>query len=260
MTLFFRFPRRLLSAMGLALVCAIPFAYAVELEGTPVPVDGSAPVQSSGDTAAPIAPNHPDALAPEQPPQPPSSDEHERLLKDNERWVRDNERQKIDHQNWERDWGKNLNQMFGGEHHGNNNDDGPSAMEALIVLFLVIALIIFLCSPLILIGVYLTLRYKAKARHQQALNANIDKLLAAGRDIPVELLRGDDPKSDEPVGSRDKGIRNVFLGAGWLVFLTIMVGFDVGSAGLIWIALGASQVLIWYLNRPNVTEQAGQQD
>lgn len=260
MTLFLH-PRHLLSAIGLALICAMPVAHAAELEGTPVPVDGSAPVQIQPDAPAPAAPSNPDAVAPEQPPQPPSADDNEHWKQDNERWVRDNERQMRDHQNWERDWEKNLSQAFGGNHeNGNGNDDGPSAMEALIVLFSVIALIIFLCSPLILIGVFLVLRHKAKTRHQQALNNNIDKLLAAGRDIPVELLRGDEPKSDEPVGSRDKGIRNIFLGTGWLVFLTIMVGFDVGSAGFIWIALGVSQVLIWYLNRPNGIEQAGQQD
>jgi hypothetical protein len=267
MTLFLSLPRRLMSAFGLALVCAFPVAYslaasAAELEGTVVTVDGSVPVQVQVEAPHPVAaPASPDAVAPEQPPQPTSAEDHERWKQDNERWKQDNERWVRDNQNWERDWEKNLSQAFGGNHqNGNGNDDGPSAMEALIVMFAVIALIIVLCSPLILLGVYLVLRHKAKARHQQALNTNIDKLLAAGRDIPVELLRGDEPKSDEHVGSRDKGIRNIFLGTGWLVFLTIMVGFDIGSAGFIWIALGASQVVIWYLNRPNVSEQAGQQD
>lgn len=287
MTLFLSLPRRLMSAFGLALVCTFPVAYslaasAAELEGTVVTVDGSVPVQIQSE--APVIASPSVAPAPEGAPTPPLKDsseyqqwlqEHKDYAREQEDYAREQEehaREQAEHaremetkmrghQNWERDWEKNLSQAFGGNHqNGNGDDDGPSAMEALIVLFAVIALIIVLCSPLILIGVYLALRHKAKTRHQQALNNNIDKLLAAGRDIPVELLRGDEPKSDEPVGSRDKGIRNIFLGTGWLVFLTIMVGFDIGSAGFIWIALGASQVVIWYLNRPNASEQAGQQD
>lgn len=251
MTLLFNLPRHLLSAAVVALVCVVlfvvPVAYAAELEGTIVSPDAppstSTPVESAPVADVPPEPDQPTAPAAEQAPPAPRT----------QQWQ--------NHNNWERDWEKNLSQAFGGDHqNGNDDEGGPSFMEALMVLFAVIALIIVLCSPLILMGVYLALRHKSKVRHQQALNNNIDKLLAAGRDIPVELLRGDEPKSDEPVGSRDKGIRNIFLGTGWLVFLTIMVGFDVGSAGFIWIALGASQVVIWYLNRPNESEQAGQQD
>lgn len=239
MTLFRTLPQRLLTVVGLSLICALPTAYAAELEGTVVPLNAT-----HADTVAAPAP----AVEPAPEASAPAADSQS------------NSQPAQRHSNWERDWEKNLNQAFGGNRNNDEQDDGPSAMEALIVLFAVIALIIVLCSPLILLGIYLMLRYKAKNRHQQALNTNIDKLLAAGRDIPVELLRGDDPKSDEPVGSRDKGIRNIFLGSGWLVFLTIMVGFDVGSAGLIWIALGVSQVIIWHLNNPTGKERTGQQD
>jgi Flp pilus assembly protein TadB len=106
--------------------------------------------------------------------------------------------------------------------------------------------------------------YRDKARRQQDINANIDKLLAAGRDIPVELLRGDEPRSASDTGDLSKGIRNLFLGIGLLIFLTALVGFDIGAVGFILIALGCSQTLVWYLNKPkagSVTEQqAGQQD
>lgn len=258
MTLFLSLPRRLMSAFGLALVCMFPVAYSLsayaeELEGTPVPVDGSVPIQVQTETPVPVAPADPDAVAPEQAPQPPSADNHERWKQDNERRMRDNERQMRDHQNWERDWEKNLSEAFGGDHE----DNGDFHPALLIPLF---AILFIFGGPILLLILILVFFFGAKRRRQQDLNMNIDKLLAAGRDIPVELLRGDDPKRDEPVGSRDKGIRNIFLGTGWLIFLTVMVGFDIGSAGFIWIALGASQVLIWYLNRPHVTEQAGQQD
>lgn len=80
------------------------------------------------------------------------------------------------------------------------------------------------------------------------MNANIDKLLAAGRDIPVELLRGDDPRQSDEGGNRNKGVRNLLLGIGGLIFLTIFLGIKIGSIGFIWIALGLSQLIIWKLN------------
>lgn len=253
MTFFPAFSRSLLSAVILALACAVPVAYAAELEGTPVPVDGSVPVQVQIDAPIPVAPENPDAALPDAAPQPPSADDHERWMKDNENLMRHNERQMRDHQNWQQDLEKNLNQAFGGDH-----DDEGDFHPALLIPIL--AILFIFGGPIILLILILVFFFGARRRRQQDINMNIDKLLASGRDIPVELLRGDEPKSDAPVGSRDKGIRNIFLGTGWLVFLTILIGFNIGAAGFIWIALGSSQVVIWYLNRPNVTGQAGQQD
>ena len=231
MTLSFTLSRQLLGAFGIALLCAVPVIHAAELEGTLVPLD--APHAAAAETQP--SPDQPTAPIAEQAPSAPSADP----------WQ--------NHNNWERDWEKNLSKALGGNHE----DSGDFHPALLIPLF---AIVFIFGGPIILLILILVFFFGAKRRRQQDINMNIDKLLAAGRDIPVELLRGDEPKSDEPVGSRDKGIRNIFLGTGWLVFLSIMVGFDIGSAGFIWIALGASQVLIWYLNRPKVTEQAGQQD
>lgn len=245
MTLFLRLSRRVLGAFGVALVCAVPTAYclsatAAELEGTQVPVDSSHPIAVpvehpvQHEVVVPVAPDSPPA---DQPPPPPAPDAR--------KWN--------DHgKNWEHDWEKNLSKAFDGD-----DDDSGFHPALLIPIF---AVLFIFGGPILLLVLILVFFFGAKRRRQQDINMNIDKLLAAGRDIPVELLRGDEPKSDVPVGSRDKGIRNIFLGTGWLIFLTVLVGFDIGSAGFIWIALGASQVLIWYLNRPTVTGQAGQQD
>ena len=258
MTLFFRLPRRLLSAIGLALVCAVPVAYAAELEGTVVTVDGAVPVQVQSNMPAPVAPENPDTVLPEQAPRPPSADDHEHMVKENERWVRDNERQMRDHQNWERDWEKNLSQVFGGNHQNGNDDEGSDFHPALLIpLF---AILFIFGGPVILLILILVFFFGAKRRRQQDINMNIDKLLAAGRDIPVELLRGDEPQSADNTGNQAKGIRNICLGAGWLVFLTIAFSIEIGAIGFIWIGLGLSQVLIWYLNKPVGMEQAGQQD
>ena len=273
MTLFFRLPC-LLGALGIALLGIAPIAYAAELEGTPVPIDGSVPI------AVP-------APAPDVVPVPPPADsnEHEQSQHEQQDFAREQQdfvreqndfvreqqehaREQAEHANeiaaqvrgdhdWEHNWEKNLSKAFDGE------GDGDSLNLALLIPIL--AVLFIFGGPVILLILILVFFFGAKRRRQRDINMNIDKLLAAGRDIPIELLRGDEPRAAVEIGSRDKGIRNIFLGAGWLVFLTVLVGFHIGAAGLIWIALGVSQVLIWHLNTnvmPAKTgdSQAGQQD
>jgi hypothetical protein len=134
-----------------------------------------------------------------------------------------------------------------------------------VLLIPLLAICLSVGGPIFLVAYFGALHYRAKTQRQRELNANIDKLLAAGRDIPVELLRGDEPKRADEMGSRDKGVRNLFLGIGWLIFLTLFFGVEIGALGYIWIALGLSQLVIWKLNNPLPTttatnNQAGQQD
>lgn len=258
----FRLPC-LLGTLGIACICALPMAYAAELEGTVVPVDGSAPVQVQIDAPAPdVAPVPPPADSSESQAWQEEQAEHarEQAEQAREQAERAHEQaaQAMNHQNWERDWEKNLNQVF---ENGKINEN--TANLALLIPILLI--LFFVGGPIILMIMLLMYLFGSKRRRQRDINMNIDKLLANGRDIPIELLRGDEPKAAVEIGNRDKGIRNIFLGAGWLVFLTVLVGFDIGAAGLIWIALGTSQVLIWHLNRQETTrtsvdQQAGSQD
>jgi hypothetical protein len=128
------------------------------------------------------------------------------------------------------------------------------------VLIPVVAMLLLFGGPVLLVIVLAILHYRSKARRRQNINMNIDKLLAAGRDIPVELLLGEEPsmfksataqgeifytRSDEMMR---KGIRNIGLGTGWLIFLTIFLGIKIGSFGFIFIGLGISQVVIWKLS------------
>lgn len=273
MTLSSTLSYRLCWAFGLTIasVIFVP-AMAAELEGTTVQVDTSSTVDVQLNVDVPVAPPPPDVVAPEIAPPPPASDEHahwsheqEAQVREAEARAREVERQVRDQQqNWQRDLEKNLSQAFGGNKENKDDDDEGSVMEALMVMFIVFAGIMFLCSPLILVGFYLVLRYKARVRRQQVLNSNIDKLLAAGRDIPVEILRGDEPRGANEHGNLARGIRNICLGIGLLIFLTVLVGFDIGAVGFILIAIGCSQTLVWYLNKPNTgshtEQQAGQQD
>lgn len=216
---------------ALLLTAGLTLASAEELVGTPVPL-GDDPVISS-EVAPPTIPS----LDKPHPPVAP-------------------------HPDWKAELDKELQHAF--PQHSQNELAG--AVEGLgeLAIIPIVALLLIFGGPLLLVGYLGTLHYRSKARRRNDLNTNIDKLLAAGRDIPVELLRGDEPRRAEEIGNRDKGIRNLFLGIGWLLFLTIFFGIEIGSIGFIWIALGLSQLVIWKLNNPasNTTYQAqvGQQD
>lgn len=243
-----------LGVLALAGALSIPLM-AAELEGTPVPLDSSGPV----------APQQPGAPAPDQPPEAPASDEqlpewqieHNQQMREMEREMRDHERQMREHESWQRELDKGLEEAFG-KHEFDAGD------FSLALLIPILAVIFIFGGPIFLVCFLVIQHYRAKARRQQDLNANIDKLLAAGRDIPVELLRGDEPQAATDTGDLASGIRTLFLGVGLLIFLTVLLGFDIGAVGFILIALGSARILIWYLNKPKAgvanKQQAGQQD
>lgn len=253
MTLLPRFYRHLLGALGLALIGCLPLAHAIsaqaaELEGTPVPIE-SADTGAADAIAPASSAAAPDAQpAPIAAPAPIASPAHE---------PPDHHR----HGDWEREFEMGLKHAFGEGHDDEANYKGAFELAMLIPI---LAVIFIFGGPIFLVALLIVQRYRARAVRQQSINSNIDKLLAAGRDIPVELLRGDEPKGADDNSNRSKGIRNICLGAGWAIFLTILAGIDIGAIGFIWIALGISQVLIWYLNQPKAGQplapQVEQQD
>jgi hypothetical protein len=249
-----------LCVLAVAGALVLPAA-AAELEGTSVPLDSSSPVEVQHKEPPP-APGHPDTPPPGIAPTAPADDQNqlrklEQQAREMEQDARRHEQEMRDHQDWQRELDHGLQQAF-----GDNNFDGGNFQLALLIPIL--AVFFIFGGPIFLLCFFLVQHYRAKHRRQQDINANIDKLLAAGRDIPIELLRGDEPKAAMDSGDLAGGVRNLFLGIGLLIFLTALVGFDIGSIGFILIALGCSRVLIWYLNKPKVgpvtEQQAGQQD
>ena len=272
MTFLFRLPQ-LFGTLGIACLClsAVPAIYAAELEGTVVTTDGSTPVQVQIDSSTSASTS-----------TSAGSSEHQQWLQEQQDFAREQQdfvreqheharqqaeqaqhaaTQAIDHHDWDKNWERNLSQVF---ENGKVNEN--TANLALLIPILLI--LFFVGGPIILMIMLLMFLFGSKRRRQRDINMNIDKLLANGRDIPIELLRGDEPKSADDSGNQAKGIRNICLGAGWLVFLTIAFGIKIGAIGFIWIGLGISQVLIWYLNRPSADPlaatptdtQAGAQD
>jgi hypothetical protein len=128
------------------------------------------------------------------------------------------------------------------------------------VIVPVVAITTIFGGSLLLIIVLVRLHYRDKERRLQNINNTIDKLLAAGRDIPAELLRGVEPTSNDEnflglhgLTARDEhnlyqGIRQIGLGLGLLVFLTIFMGIKIGAVGFILIGLGISRLVIWKLS------------
>lgn len=284
MTLLNNFSRRL-GVLALASAMHLP-ALAAELEGTPVPVGSSVPLEVQTPLAhpvpiaAPVPVSEPvpgnQAQSPDQapvadaPPTAPPSDEHtggwkqeheqhmremEQQMRDQEQATRDHEQHRRDGDNWQRELDRGLQEAFGEAEF----DAGDLSVAILIPI---LAITFIFGGPIFLVCFLMLHHYRNKARRQRDINTNIDKLLAAGRDIPVELLRGDEPRAASDNGDLSRGIRSLFLGIGLLIFLTALVGFDIGAVGFILIGLGLSHILIWYLNKPKAgTEpQAGQQD
>lgn len=252
--------RRLLGALMLALACvALPLA-AAELVGTPVEPGASAP-------AAPPAPLDPAALAAEQAQASAGLAEASAALANQAAQAAqaaqaEAQAQQVQAQvqaQVQEQWQRELEHNFGGGEERGFDYSQLVPITAIIFIF---------GGPIFLFAFWIAHSYRAKARRQQDINNNIDKLLAAGRDIPIELLRGDEPKLADDGDNLASGIRNTFLGIGLLIFLTALVGFDVGALGFILIALGLSRLCVWYLSKPkagvqqqaDAQQQAGSQD
>ncbi len=225
-------------------------SYATELVGKPVAVGrhsaavassaaATSQVQSSTNELAPAPDASSAATAPVAPtdPEPPQAPAE---------FPQDNMQHAVDelHDNFDHDFPHD----FGGI---------PLSPDTIIPI---VAMLLLFGGPVLLVIVLAILHYRAKARRQQNINMNIDKLLAAGRDIPVELLLGEETafvktqiKGETVVYERnnvmlEKGVKNICVGIGLLIFLTIFLGIKLGSCAFILIGLGISRLVIWKLS------------
>lgn len=251
------------------LILSMAQAYAVELKGKPVPLgDSDQALELSSNSASLPPPAAPETLpAPEIAPEVASEAapmdpqlqaqseklkaQGEELKAHSEELIRLNGRDiQLTDEQLENLWTQHIGPEIGRALH---EVDGESLSSAVMVPFIVF-FFLFGCPTLIVISL-LVLRHRAKGRHLANLNTNIDKLLAAGRDIPLELLRGDDPKGADDNSGLNKGIMNIGLGLGLLIFLTVISGFDVGALSFILIGMGVSRVIIWKLSQKKPIEQ-----
>lgn len=115
------------------------------------------------------------------------------------------------------------------------------------VLIPILAVLLIFGGPIALVIVLAVLRYRTRARRERNHNENIARLLEAGRDVPLELLLGADAPVQKVQNNLRRGIENVCVGTALLIFLTLMVGVEIGAVGLIVIAYGVSQLAVWKL-------------
>ncbi len=137
------------------------------------------------------------------------------------------------------------------EASGFNNARGVVGLGLLIPLFTVIFIF---GGPVLVIIAIAILHYRSKNRIAQIRAECTLRALETGQEIPSELTNIDG--ADKPADNLRKGIKNIGLGAGLLLALTILIGIKVGALGFILIGIGAAQLLIWKLENDKSKEAA----
>ena len=102
--------------------------------------------------------------------------------------------------------------------------------------------------PIFIVALVLYFGYKNKqAKYKLASEA-----LAAGKEIPQELFRGNVKKDNDDI--LRKGIKNVFLGIGLGVFLWVLTSEEgIAAIGFLIFCIGLGQVVTAYATRPKET-------
>jgi len=102
--------------------------------------------------------------------------------------------------------------------------------------------------PIFIVALVLYFGYKNKqAKYKLASEA-----LAAGKEIPQELFRGNVKKDNDD--TLRKGIKNVFLGIGIGVFLWVLTSEEgIAAIGFLIFCIGLGQVVTAYATRPKET-------
>lgn len=114
-------------------------------------------------------------------------------------------------------------------------------------------LLIFGGLPAVLI-VLAVMHYRSSRIKAQLQADTIAKALESGRELPLELLtQGAEPA---PGTLLKRGVMNIGLGVGLLLALSLMVGISIGAIGFIFIGIGAAQLVLWKLDKPEPQDAA----
>jgi Domain of unknown function (DUF6249) len=117
-----------------------------------------------------------------------------------------------------------------------------------LILIPIISVVVIFGGGFFCIITLMRLRYKAKADRRLQRQDQIQRFIDAGRDVPNELLRDVDSLLEEEANLA-KGVKDTLIGLAIVVFLTVLVGFDIGAAGLIIVAVGLSRIIIWKISQ-----------
>ena len=102
--------------------------------------------------------------------------------------------------------------------------------------------------PIFIVALVLYFGYKNKqAKYKLASEA-----LAAGKEIPENLFKANPKKENND--TLTKGIMNVFLGTGLVVFIWVLTGEEsLAAIGFLMFCIGLGQVVTAYATRPKET-------
>lgn len=121
---------------------------------------------------------------------------------------------------------------------------GPAAGG--IAVAIVAILMVFGAPALaIILLVYFILRYREK--RQRMMNERIQRFLEAGQPVPESMLQDSVSPDSNPDQHLYQGLMLLGVGIGLTIFLSMLLGFALGSLGLMLVGLGLAKVLIWKL-------------
>jgi hypothetical protein len=117
-----------------------------------------------------------------------------------------------------------------------------------LILIPIISVLVIFGGGFFLIITLMRMRYKNKADRRLQRQEQIQKFIDTGRDVPNELLRDVDSLMEEEANLA-KGVKDTLVGLAIVVFLTVLIGFEIGAAGLIIVAVGLSRIIIWKISQ-----------
>jgi hypothetical protein len=128
------------------------------------------------------------------------------------------------------------------------HEEDDSFLEQLVP---VVALLVIFGGPVLIVAIV----SRNNRRKREMVHQTIDRIIAQGKDVPVELLDALDKGSNGKSGLA-RGTVNVALGLGIGGMFLANAGVGAASIGLIPLAIGLAQLLVWKLEAPR-KQQAG---
>lgn len=109
----------------------------------------------------------------------------------------------------------------------------------------IVAIVLLFGGPVVIVAL---VSYNNR-RKRQMVHETIDRIIAQGKDVPVELLEALDKgeKSRNGKSMLARGVTNLALGLGIAGVLWGLGGDKAASLGLIWICYGLGQLVVWKL-------------
>lgn len=105
-------------------------------------------------------------------------------------------------------------------------------------------------GPVCVLIVLILQHFRTQMRLADYRREAIGKLIDAGKDVPESLLFFQDLNgTNQPHKNLQRGLVNLGFGAGLLVFLWAIHSLAAGTFGLMFIGIGAAQLITWQITR-----------